>query len=88
MTVNFQIEVKTTIENYDRYDASSEDRFKRIKIFSPGKTEMIGKVTEQRENTRKSSKGAKYNFKVEAKMQDKPEGLHKILDLIVAQMTP
>lgn len=88
ITVNFQVEIKASIENYDRYDITSEDKSKKLKIFSLSKTEMIGKITELRENTRKTSQGAKYNFHVEAKMQDKPEGLQKILDLIVARMTP
>ncbi len=88
VTVDFQVEIKTSIENYDKYNNTSEDTSKKLKVFSLGKTEMIGKVSESRENTRKSSQAAKYNFHVEARMQDKPEGLQKMLDLIIARMTP
>jgi len=88
VSVDFQIEVKASIENYDKHDGTKEEKSKKLKVFSLGKTEMIGKVVESRENTRKTSQSAKYNFHVEAKMQDKPEGLQKMLDLIIARMTP
>ncbi|MDO5970507.1 DUF2589 domain-containing protein [Flavivirga aquimarina] len=88
VAVDFQLQVSTTIENFDKTDFTDEEKNKRLKLFSLQKVEMLGKLTESRENTRKENQGAKYNFRVEAKMQDKPEGLQKMLDLIIARMTP
>ncbi len=88
VTVDFQLEVKTTIENANKYNSNQEDKMKKLKLFSLKKTEMLGKISESKENTRKTSMGAKYQFRVEANMQDKPEGLQKMLDLIISRMTP
>ena len=88
VSVNFQLQINTTVENYDKIEITDEEENKRLKLFSLQKTELLGRVTESRENTRKANQGAKYNFHVEAKMQDKPEGLQKMLDLIIARMTP
>ncbi len=87
VSVDFQLEVKTTLETEEKQNKSTEQN-KKTNLLAVRKTEMIGKLTESRENTRKTSQGAKYNFHVEAKMQDKPEGLQKVLDLIIARMTP
>ncbi len=88
VSVDFQLQVSTTVENYDKSSITDEEQNKRLKLFSLQKVEMLGKLTESRENTRKENQGAKYNFHIEAKMQDKPEGLQKMLDLIIARMTP
>ncbi len=88
VTVDFQLEIKNTIQKTDKYAISSEGTTKKLKLFSLKKTEMLGRVSESRENTRSGNQAAKYQFHVEAKMQANPEGLQKMLDLIIARMTP
>lgn len=87
VSVDFQLEVNTAVSSQDTKNDYKEKN-KKTNLMGARKTELIGKITESRENTRKTSQGAKYNFHVEAKMQDKPEGLQKVLDLIIAKMTP
>lgn len=88
VTIDFQLELKTSIDNINKYNTHNENTVKKLKLFSSKKTEMLGRVSESRENTRKGNQAAKYQVHVEAKMQQSPEGLQKMLDLIVARLTP
>lgn len=87
VSVDFQMEIKASFQEHKQLQKSQDETLDGVQEESKSRTTMIGKLSEAKNSTRKTNQSAKYQFHVEASLQPQPEGLNKMLDLLVARMS-
>ena len=86
--VNFELEVTTSDTNKNTTNASSSTGGKFGGFFSP-KVNFNASLSHSSEQTRQTDTRAKYSFHVEARKQEQPEALMRIVEVMVnAATTP
>ena len=86
INIDFSMEVKQSTSSSTKTEASVEA--KASGGFLWGKASITGKVSTNRENTRKTDNTAKYNVNVVAKQQQPQEGMAKLMDLMASAVEP
>lgn len=84
-TIDFELEVSQSEESKSTMDA--EGGFKASMGWGPFKVSVHGKVSQHKENTRKTDTRAKYSIHVAAKRQPPPEALMRVIDFLTDAAT-
>jgi hypothetical protein len=86
VTVDFDLEINTVDEKKSK--TATEVAVSAKWGFGPWGVQVNGKVSHQRESTRKTDTRSKYAFHVEASRMEPPEAVNRVIDHILASMKP
>lgn len=90
MDITFDMEVSSSESSESGVDAEASVSASASVGWGPvsGSASISGKVSTYSNNTRKSDNSAKYHVEVHAAQGGTPEGLSRVMDIIVSAVTP